>query len=148
MDCRYDDYLAQHAAAVIISHELRNQVYSGCNIMDIFEKYINHCKGLVIFTFGSDWLWYARPGEKIKKFMPYKIKPVDTTGAGDSFRGGIIYGLLNSWDDARTVDFATAVAACVCLTIPHTLNAPVLDEILQFIKKIRAKGGRKNLSRE
>jgi sugar/nucleoside kinase (ribokinase family) len=58
---------------------------------------------------------------------------VDTTGAGDSFRSGIIYGLLNGWDDGKTVDFASAVAACVCLTMPHTLNAPGLDGVLKFI---------------
>jgi sugar/nucleoside kinase (ribokinase family) len=139
LDCRYDDYIAQNAALVIISHELRNQAHSSSNMIEIFEKYLSHCKGLVTFTFGSDQLWYARKGQPIKKFKPYKIKPIDTTGAGDSFHSGIIYGLLNSWEDTKTIEFAAAVAACVCLTIPHTLNAPGSDEIFEFIKKIKVK---------
>jgi sugar/nucleoside kinase (ribokinase family) len=53
-----------------------------------------------------------------------KPQSVDRTGAGDSFRAGVICGLLESWNNETTVDFASAVAACVCLTIPHTLNAP------------------------
>jgi sugar/nucleoside kinase (ribokinase family) len=135
LDCKYDEFLAQHAEAVIISHELRDQAYRAKNMKEVFEKYQASCIGLIIFTFGSDELWFGRKGQKIKEFKPYKIIPVDTTGAGDSFRAGIAYGIMNSWDDNYTVDFASALAACVCLTIPHALNAPGLDAILEFMKE-------------
>ncbi len=133
LDCRYDDFIARNAEAVIISHELRDQAYKGKNILKIFKNYQKYCKGLIIFTFGSDELWYGRREQRINKFKPYIIKPIDTTGAGDSFRSGVIYGLLNSWNDKPIVEFASAVAACVCLTFPHTLNAPGLDDILKFM---------------
>jgi sugar/nucleoside kinase (ribokinase family) len=133
LDCRYDDYLAIHADAVIISHELRDQAYKDRDMNEIFDAYLTHCNGLIIFTFGSDELWYARPGCKKLKFKPFEINAVDTTGAGDSFRAGIIYGLINLWNDEKTIEFASAVAACVCLTSPHTLNAPGLVGIEEFI---------------
>lgn len=135
LDCRYDDYMAIHATAVIISHELRDQAYPGGDLEEIFNAYLAHCEGLVIFTFGADEIWYARHGQNLKKYTPYKIKPVDTTGAGDSFRAGIIYGLLNALDDDSTIDFASAVAACVCLSVPHALNAPGLEGVIEFMKK-------------
>ena len=137
LDCRYDDFMAIHAAAVIISHELRDQAYPDVDLREIFKAYQSHCEGLVIFTFGADEIWYARNAQALRKYTPYQIKPVDTTGAGDSFRAGIIYGLLNAWDDASTIDFASAVAACVCLTAPHALNAPGLKGILSFINKYK-----------
>jgi sugar/nucleoside kinase (ribokinase family) len=133
LDSRHDDYIAQHAACVIISHELRDQAYGGCNVQTLFETYQSRCEGLIVFTFGSDALWFARHGRPIQKYKPYEIKPVDTTGAGDAFRAGIIYGLFHSWSDEKTIDFASAVAACVCLTIPHTLNAPGREAILKFM---------------
>ena len=133
IDCKYDSFIAQNAESVIISHELRNQAYKDADMKDIFYKYLKNCKGLTIFSFGSSELWYSRPGQKIKKYKPYSITPVDTAGAGDSFCSGIIYGLMQGWDDDRTIDFASAVAACVCLTIPHTLNAPGLDGVNKFI---------------
>jgi sugar/nucleoside kinase (ribokinase family) len=139
LDCRYEDFIAQHAEAVIISHEVRDQAYPDRDLLDVFEKYKAHCSGLIIFTFGSDELWYARKGQELKKYKPYTITPVDTTGAGDSFRAGIIYGILKSWDDETTIDFASAVAACVCLTMPHTLNAPGLDSVLAFMKDNKRK---------
>jgi sugar/nucleoside kinase (ribokinase family) len=133
LDCKYDGYLAQNAEAVIISHELRDQAYKDEDLRGVFRKYQTYCRGLIIFTFGSDELWFGRKEEKIKKFKPYKIEPVDTTGAGDSFRAGVIYGLIKSWDDRSIVNFASAVSACVCLTFPHTLNAPGLEGILKFM---------------
>ena len=133
LDCKYDDFIAKNAEAVIISHELRDQAYKDRNMKEIFKNYQEYCKGLVIFTFGSDDLWYGRKEEKINKFKPYSIEPVDTTGAGDSFRAGVIYGLMKSWDDRSIVRFASAISACVCLTFPHTLNAPGLEGIIKFM---------------
>jgi sugar/nucleoside kinase (ribokinase family) len=127
--------MAQHAEAVIISHELRNTDYRDTDMNFVFQNYMDSCKGLIIFTFGSDELWYSWPGRRIRKFKPYTITSIDTTGAGDSFRAGIIYGLLNSWDDESTIEFASAVASCVCLTMPHTLNAPGLDGVRAFMEK-------------
>lgn len=133
LDSEYDDYVAVHAASVVVSHELRDRAYAGREMREVFDKYRANCSGLVVFTFGHEALWYARRDSEVKQFRPYAIEPVDTTGAGDAFRGAIAYGLLQEWDDTRTVEFASAVAANVCLSYPHTLNAPGLDEILAFM---------------
>jgi sugar/nucleoside kinase (ribokinase family) len=133
LDCRYDDYMAQHAAAIVISHELRDQHYPRMDNVLLFKKYQEHCKGLIIVTFGSDELWYGRKGEEIKKFKPFEIDPLDTTGAGDAFRGAITYGLFQKWDDYKTVEFASALSALVCMSMPHALNAPELGQVVDFI---------------
>jgi sugar/nucleoside kinase (ribokinase family) len=73
---------------------------------------------------------------------PNAIEPVDSTGAGDSFRGAIAYGLLQGWEDEHVVDFASAVAACVCMSYPHALNAPDLDGVLAFIEQHRGRTSR------
>jgi sugar/nucleoside kinase (ribokinase family) len=137
LDCPYDDAMAQHAACIVISHELRDQTYPARDHRELFDAYRAHCDGLVIFTFGSEALWYARKQEE-GTFVPYRVEPVDTTGAGDAFRGAIAYGILQQWSDAKTVEFASAVAACVCLTSPHALNAPNLETVLEFMAQHRA----------
>jgi sugar/nucleoside kinase (ribokinase family) len=73
----------------------------------------------------------------MKTFSPYKIAPLDTTGAGDAFRGAVACGLLQKWDDQAVIDFASATAACVCLTIPHALSAPDLDGVRRFLGEHR-----------
>ncbi len=48
--------------------------------------------------------------------IPAYVAPdvVDTTGAGDVFRAGLIYGELQGWDIERTARFAAAAAALNC----------------------------------
>jgi len=45
----------------------------------------------------------------------YQVPVVDTTGAGDIFHAGFIYGLLNNWPQERTLDYSCAAAAMNCM---------------------------------
>jgi sulfofructose kinase len=40
---------------------------------------------------------------------------MDTTGAGDIFHAGFIYGLLQGWELKDQLDFACAAAAMNCM---------------------------------
>ncbi len=64
----------------------------------------------------------------------FRIKGVDTTGAGDVFHGGYIYGLLQSWDIRYTVTFASALAAMKCTKIGGRAGIPKLSEVISFLK--------------
>jgi sulfofructose kinase len=44
----------------------------------------------------------------------YRVAAIDTTGAGDIFHAGFIYGLLQAWPLPRNLDFACAAAALNC----------------------------------
>jgi sulfofructose kinase len=44
----------------------------------------------------------------------YRVPVVDTTGAGDIFHAGFIYGFLQDWPLEQTLDFACAAAALNC----------------------------------
>jgi ribokinase len=68
--------------------------------------------------------------------MPaFEIPAVDTTGAGDVFHGGYIYGLLQGWDIRNTVLFASAIAALKCKKIGGRDGIPQLIEVMEFLKK-------------
>ncbi len=47
----------------------------------------------------------------------FRIETMDTTGAGDIFHAGFIYGLLQGWPLQRQLDFACAAAALNCTAL-------------------------------
>ena len=53
---------------------------------------------------------------------------VDRVGGGDSFMGGLIYGLLSYSDDQKALDFATA-ASCLKHTIYGDFNQVTVEEV-------------------
>jgi sulfofructose kinase len=68
---------------------------------------------LAAATLGQDGV-LAWDGESFHHTRAYRVQVVDTTGAGDIFHAGFIYGLLQSWPLARQLDFACAAAALNC----------------------------------
>jgi sulfofructose kinase len=70
------------------------------------------CK-LVAATLGQDGV-LAWDGQQFQHRCAYRVPVVDTTGAGDIFHAGFIYGLLQGWELERQLDFACAAAALNC----------------------------------
>ena len=68
---------------------------------------------LAAATLGQDGV-LAWDGSEFHHTPAYRVPVVDTTGAGDIFHAGFIYGLLQGWPLSRQLDFACAAAALNC----------------------------------
>lgn len=66
-----------------------------------------------------------------RKYEMYDI--VDRVGGGDSFAGGLIYGLNVFGDDKEALEFAVA-ASCLKHTIDGDFNRVTVDEVLKLAK--------------
>ena len=64
----------------------------------------------------------------------FKINPVDTTGAGDAFHGGMIYSVINKMNPEDSGRFANACGASCCRHIGARAMG-TLSEIENFIKE-------------
>ena len=134
VDCAYHQELATSAAAIIVSGEFRNREYPAANLLELFQEYQSRAQGLVVFTTGKGDILYGRRDMPVKRFKPYPVKVVDSAGAGDSFRAGVIYGMLENWGDEKLIEYASAVAGMVCRSFPGVLNSPTNDEVVDFIQ--------------
>lgn len=99
-----------------------------------FRDYQAAGGGLTIFTCGDAPVWYAKPNGAIRYSAPYSIDLLDTSGAGDSFRAGIVFGFLKGWTDEEMIDFAAPLAAIICTGFPGVLNAPTSGEVADFMR--------------
>jgi len=65
----------------------------------------------------------------------FEVPVVDTTGCGDVFHGGFIYGLLKNWPLEITVEFATAVSALKCEKLGGRTGCPTFPKVKEFLQK-------------
>ena len=68
----------------------------------------------------------------------FDVPVVDSTGAGDAFRGGFISGYLAAGSDADIADvltFATAVAALKCRSLGARDGLPRPADVEQFLRR-------------
>jgi sugar/nucleoside kinase (ribokinase family) len=64
----------------------------------------------------------------------FEVPCLDTTGAGDAFHGGFIYGLLTGLSVEDTLRLANAVAALKCRGIGARTALPTLEELVRFLE--------------
>jgi len=93
------------------------------------KKVITTLRGSVNANHNS-WAGVLWDGEKLYESPTYQITHiVDRVGGGDSFMGGLIYGLLTyEGDDQKALNFAVA-ASCLKHTIYGDFNQVTVDEV-------------------
>ena len=62
----------------------------------------------------------------------FKVEAVDTTGAGDAFNAGILYGILKGLDVERMLEMANALGAYACMA-PGARHLPSLRELEEML---------------
>lgn len=100
------------------------------------EKMSKLGPSLVVITLGErgSFCWFE--GKIIVK-PAFRVKVVDTTGAGDVFHGAFLFGLLQNWDMEKIMIFSNAVAALKCTKLGGRAGIPFLGEALDFIKRYK-----------
>ena len=78
------------------------------------EMHLRYGCLLTAATLGPDGV-LAWDGDRFHQASAYQVPVVDTTGAGDIFHAGFIFGLLQGWTLERQLDFACAAAAMNCM---------------------------------
>lgn len=82
----------------------------------------------VCVTLGSGGYAALVRGGEIRR-PAYRVQAVDTTGCGDVFHAGFIYGFLQGWDEERCLDLGAWAAAMVSRKMGGRSGIPSLAEL-------------------
>jgi sulfofructose kinase len=91
-----------------------------------------HTSGFLCTTLGHQGAVALVNGEFLH-VKGFEVNTVDTTGAGDVFHAGFIYGLLQNWEVLKILRFANAVAALKCRELGGRKGIPTLKETQKFL---------------
>lgn len=97
------------------------------------KKVITTLRGSISASHNT-WAGVLYDGKKMYETRQYQITDiVDRVGGGDSFMGGLIYGLLKyPEDDQNALDFAVA-ASCLKHTIKGDANLVTVEEVTKLM---------------
>ena len=87
---------------------------------------------LTAATLGEEGV-VAWDGSRFYLRAAYRVAVVDTTGAGDIFHAGFIFGLLQGWPVERQLDFACAAAALNCSSVGARGGIQSVDAIEELM---------------
>lgn len=95
------------------------------------KKVITTLRGSISASHNS-WAGVLYDGKTMYESPQYQITDiVDRVGGGDSFMGGLIYGLLNYEDDQQALNFAVAASA-----LKHTIKGDANLVKVSEVKKL------------
>ena len=127
-----DEYLSK--VDILVVNEVEAAFYAGrtasgleegCEMADeLARRYGNTC----VITMGSEGAAVS-DGTRHEQVPPKKVKAVETTGAGDSFIGGLAYSVITGMDIFGGCRFATGCSAITVCRPGAQASMPTLEEV-------------------
>lgn len=100
------------------------------------QRWLEKNSKIVVVKHGGDGsVVFTKDGQKSKAGIFKAERVVKTFGAGDSYAGAFIYGLLQGWQIETCQEFGSASASIVVSSHSSSNAMPTLDQITEVIAK-------------
>jgi 5-dehydro-2-deoxygluconokinase len=117
------------------------------DMMEVFEnehndqktaaKWFNYSAKIVVIKHGKDGsIAYTQDGKShTAEIFPAKV--IKTFGAGDSYAAGFLYGLMQQWSVAKSMEYGSAAASIVISSHSCSDAMPTAEQVDAYITKCR-----------
>jgi ribokinase len=126
--------------SILTPNEIEAELLTGIKVSDAraaaraADKLLARGVKTVILTLGALGAFVA--GANVRQLVPgFKVKPVDTTAAGDIFNGALVVALGEGRTLSGAVRFANAAAAISVTRMGAQPSAPSRKEINRFLER-------------
>ncbi len=116
-----------------LSSLTKKRITDKASLEDAAHELISRGAANVIVTLGEKGALIM--GKHSKSYVPsYKVKPVDTTGAGDAFIGGMAYALVHRKSVKDAVKYGCACGALATTKFGAQPSLPTAEDVKEFLK--------------
>jgi sulfofructose kinase len=98
------------------------------------QRLAEHVHGFLAITDGPNGVYWLDNGT-LRHMPAFKVKAIDSLGAGDAFHGGFTLGLAEGLKLPDLLRFASATGALKCTHFGGASGAPTRAEVEEFLKK-------------
>ncbi len=113
---------------LVLSAAVIRSKYAGSNPLELAAELMTAGNCDVIVTDASADINILARGAAPAKVAPPTVKPVDTTGAGDTFKAGLLYGLMRDLPLIEAAKWGAAAGSLMCQFAGTTQTlAPLRD---------------------
>ena len=128
----YSKDILKYSHIVVLNEKEIIELTENKNVEKSVHALLNRGIKYVVLTLGRKGACIYTKNQKIC-VPPFKIKTVDTTGAGDAFTAGIIYAFTLKYSLRNSLIFASACAAISTTKMGAREGLPTLKKIKKFI---------------
>lgn len=130
----FDDPLMHGSTHVISSAEALRGSTGIKELGAALQELGHHYKGFLAVTDGPAGTYWLDAG-KVHHMDAFKVKAIDTLGAGDTFHGAFTFRLVETGDVIESMRFGAATAAIKCTRFGGLMGAPTRAEVDAFLKE-------------
>ena len=117
---------------IIFANEEEAKSFTGKEPEEALEDMASQCE-IAVVKVGKDGS-YIKSGDKKYKAEPVKANPVDTTGAGDAYAAGFLYGLVKGFDLDKCGQIGSVLAGKVIEVVGAKMDENKWKEIYDLVK--------------
>lgn len=117
---------------IIFANEEEAKAFTGKEGLEALEELSKYCD-VAIVKVGKEGSWIKKEGQ-VTRVEAQLTEARDTTGAGDIYASGVLYGLLNGYTPAQCGDLASYLSARM---VEH-IGAKLPDEVWEEVQKRKA----------
>lgn len=130
--------LLEHTDVLFASREFPTRMLNTSDLLTalplISRRYKCKISGVTLGRLGA-LAWTGRQFHYCRGFRTEAA--VDTTGAGDVFHAGIVYGIRQEWALKETLEFSCAAAALNCTELGARGGIKSFQEIRSFMRRAK-----------
>ncbi len=121
---------------LVISAEVARNRHAENNPLELADQLMaaGDCD-VIVTAAGADIRIVSRDGERAV-VSPPSVSPVDTTGAGDIFKSGLLYGLLEDMPLREAVKWGAAAGSLMCQVAGTTNSLAPLNAVKALLDTI------------
>jgi sugar/nucleoside kinase (ribokinase family) len=116
--------------------------FPGVDVIEHARRLRAISRGIIIMTDGPHAVHALDSDGQLFHVHPPQVAAVDATGAGDAFRAGLIYGLLQGWPLPQCVGWGTAAGALKVMRVGGASDIPAREEVAALAATLRPVPGR------